>query len=205
VSVDLARALAGRLGVSLELVEFSAAGRVVEALRHGAWDVAFLAIDATRAADLRFTPPYVLIEGAYMVHEDSPMQGSAEVDRAGVRVATGAGSAYDLYLSRALRHARIERRSTAREAFDLMVAQGLDVAAGVRQVVTRYAHEHGALRVLEPSFMVIEQAMAVPITHQAGARLLTRFIEDMKASGFIAQALDRSGQRDAAIAPARAD
>ena len=103
VSVDLARELARRAGVELEVVPFDAAGKVFEAAKSGSWDIAFLAVDPVRAADIAFTSPYVLIEGSYMVRQDSPLRAPGEVDREGVRVAVGRGSAYDLYLTRTLK------------------------------------------------------------------------------------------------------
>jgi polar amino acid transport system substrate-binding protein len=200
--VDLAHELGRRLGVAVELVTFDAAGKVVEAVKDDAWDIAFLAIDPKRAGEIAFTSPYVLIEGSYMVPQASALTRSDEVDRAGVRVATGKGSAYELFLSRTLKFAQVERFSTAREAFECVDRGELPVAAGVRQVVDRYAREHGAMRLLEPSFMVIEQAIGTPIGRHAGIRLLQAFVEEHKANGFIADALRRSGQGDAAVAPA---
>jgi len=201
VSVELAHALGQRLGVTTELVQFAAAGQVVEAMKVDAWDVAFLAVDPVRGADIFFTPPYALIEGAYLVRSDSPFVTPGDVDRDGIRVGTGAGSAYDLYLARTLKRARLERSATAREAFDLLVQGERDVAAGVRQVIERYAGLAGSLRVIKPSFMVIEQAMAMPRSgrHEAGALCISQFVEDVKRSGFVADALLRSGQGDVAV------
>ncbi|MDR3386103.1 MAG: transporter substrate-binding domain-containing protein [Rudaea sp.] len=124
VSFDLAHELARRLGAELQFVTFEAAGKVFEALANDAWDVAFLAIDPTRGEQIAFTPPYVLIEGAYMVREESPLQRSEQVDRSGVHITVGAGSAYDLYLTRTLKEAQIERHATAAEAFEAFVTQG---------------------------------------------------------------------------------
>jgi len=135
-----------------------------------------------------------------MVRKDSPLRGADEVDRDGVRVATGAGSAYDLFLERTLKHARIERRATAAQAFELLVDGSLDVAAGVRHVVDRYAQQHRGLRVLQPCFMVIEQAMGTPAGREAGALYLADFVNEMKASGFIADSLARSGHGDVVLA-----
>jgi polar amino acid transport system substrate-binding protein len=204
VSVDLAIELARRIGAVPHLVPFDAAGKVVDAVSQGAWDVAFLAVDPTRSAEIRFTMPYVLIEGAYMVRDDSALQSAHDVDRPGISVALGAGSAYDLYLTRSLKHAGIERRATASEAFDLLVGGAADVAAGVHQVVERYARCQGGLRLLEPNFMTIRQAMGTPAACESGARYLADFIDEMRASGFVADALARSGQRDAVVAPAGA-
>ncbi|HEX3637804.1 MAG TPA: transporter substrate-binding domain-containing protein [Paraburkholderia sp.] len=201
VSVDLARELATRLGVEVKFVTYEAAGKVFEALASHAWDVAFLAIDPARGEQIAFTPPYVLIEGAYMVREASPLQRSEQVDRNAVRVSVGAGSAYDLYLTRTLKEARIERHASAAEAFEAFIAQGFDAAAGVRQVVSRYASTHEGLRVLEDSFMTIRQAMGVPKDRPEAAAALAVFIEEMKAQGRIADSLARSGQTAAAVAP----
>ena len=201
VSVDLARELARRLGVPVELVLYEAAGRVANAAKSGAWDVAFLAIDPERAADIAYTPPYVLIEGAYLVREASPIRGLEEVDRPGVRVADAMKSAYDLHLTRALKHATLVRAPTSPEVIDVFRREAVDVAAGVRQQILQFAAADPTLRVLPGRFMAIEQAMGTPKGRDAGAAYLREFIEEMKRTGFVAQALERSGQRDAAVAP----
>lgn len=202
VSVDLSRELARRLGVPLDLVTYNAAGRVVDALKTGAWDVAYVAIDPVRANQISYSPPYVVIEGAYLVRQDSPLRSNAEVDRTGVRVAAATGSAYDLYLSRELKQAKIVRAPTSPAVTDLFVTQGLEVAAGVKQQLEADARRIPGLRLLEGRFMVINQAMGTPKGREAGARYLRDFIEEMKASGFVARALDRHRIEGAAVAPA---
>jgi polar amino acid transport system substrate-binding protein len=202
VSVDLSRELAKRLGVPLEIVTYTAAGKVVDAVKSGAWDVAYVAIDPARGADMYQSPPYVVIEGAYLVPEASPIRGNAEVDRDGVRIAVGAKSAYDLFLSRELKHAKIVRAPTSPAVVDTMVAQKLDVAAGVKQQLEADAKRVPGVRLLEGRFMVINQAMAVPNGRDAGAKYVHDFIEEMKASGFVARALQRHGIEGAAVAPA---
>jgi polar amino acid transport system substrate-binding protein len=202
VSVDLARELGRRLGVPVELVTYNAAGKVVEGIRPDAWDVAFLAIDPERAAELAFTSPYVIIEGAYLVAAASPIRGNADVDRAGVRIAVGAGSAYDLYLTRELAHATLVRAPSSPAVTDLFLAQGLDAAAGVRQQLEADARRIPGLRLLDGHFMVIRQALATPRGRTAGVRYLETFIEEAKGSGFVAQSLARHRIEGAAIAPA---
>ncbi|MFP3564108.1 transporter substrate-binding domain-containing protein [Paraburkholderia sp. SIMBA_030] len=201
VSVDLARELARRLDAEVQFVTFEAAGKVFEALASNAWDVAFLAIDPTRGEQIAFTPPYVLIEGAYMVRDASRFVRSEQVDCSGVRITVGAGSAYDLYLTRTLKEARIERHATAAEAFEAFVTQGCDAAAGVRQVVSRYASTRGGLRVLDDSFMTIRQAMGVPKDRSEAAPALAAFIEEMKVQGNVVASLALSGQTAAVVAP----
>jgi polar amino acid transport system substrate-binding protein len=204
VSVDLSRELASRLDVPLQLVTYESAGSVVDAATAQAWDVAFVAIDPARGRDMLQSNPYVIIEGAYLVAVDSPIRSNDQVDRAGVRIAVGKGSAYDLYLSRNLKQAQIVYAPTSPAVTDLFVAQKLDVAAGVKQQLQADAKRLPGLRVLDGRFMVIQQAMATPRGRDAGAAYLNQFIEEMKASGFVAQALARHGIDGAAVAPAGA-
>lgn len=203
VSVDLAQRLAQRLGVEVELVVFDTAGQSVEAVRNGAADVGFFAIDPLRGEGIAFTAPYVLIEGSYLVRQDSPLQDNAEVDRAGTRVTVGKGSAYDLFLSRELRHAEIVRAASSQAVVDEFVRQGLEVAAGVRQQLEHDLQRHPGLRLLPGRFMVIQQAMGLPKDRGAdAARYLQAFVEDMKSSGFVAASLNQHHIQGASVAPA---
>lgn len=203
VSVDVARELAMRLGVPVELVLYTAAGKVVEGIKSGAWDIAFFAIDPVRAVDTDFSAAYLVIEGAYLVPRDSPIQKNADVDREGVRVVVGRGSAYDLYLTRELKKATLVKAPTSPAVTDMMMADKIEVAAGVKQQLQADAKRVPGLRLLDGRFMEINQAVAVPKGRAAGAQYVARFVEEMKASGFIASALRRHGIEGAAVAPAR--
>ncbi|MEO8921742.1 MAG: ABC transporter substrate-binding protein [Caldimonas sp.] len=191
VSVDLAREAARRLGIAVELVTFKSAGNVVEAVKGGRIDLAFVAIDPVRGADMEYTAPYVIIEGAYLVRDDSPLRSNAEVDRAGTRVVVGRGSAYDLYLTRELKAATLVRAPTSPAVTDMFLAQDLEVAAGVKQQLQADAPRVGGVRLLPGRFMVIEQAMGVPKGRTAAQAWLSAFVEDVKASGFATAALQR--------------
>ena len=202
VSVDLARELAGRLGLELELRVFAKAADSVQAVAGEEADIGFFAIDPARGEQIAFTPPYVLIEGAYLVREDSPLQSLEEVDRPGHRVAVGQGSAYDLFLTRELKQAQILRAPTSPAVVQFYVDHGLDVAAGVRQRLEADAARLGGLRLLPGHFMLIRQAMGTPKTRGAeAAAYLTNFVQEMKSSGFVEQALARHGIEGAAVAP----
>jgi polar amino acid transport system substrate-binding protein len=203
LSVDLSRELARRAGLPLELVPFEAAGKVFEALKAGSWDVAFMAREPARAAEVDFTAPYVLIEGTYMVRKESPLKAIADVDRPGVRIAVGRGSAYDLFLTRTIKDATLVRAQTGggRAMIDLFLAEQLEVVAGVKQTLVAYANSDPNVRVMDGRFQVIEQAMGTPKGRAAAARYLHTFVEEMKASGFVAEGLKRSNQGDAAVAP----
>ena len=202
VSVDLSRELARRLGVEIEFVPYYAAGKVVEALESDAWDVCYLAIDPRRAIRIDFTAAYVAIEGVYLVVEDSAIRSNEEVDRPGVRVAVCAGSAYDLFLSRELKHATMLRAPTAAATTELFLADKLDVLAGVRPQLESEAKDRRGLRLLPGCFMAIHQAMGTPRGREAGARYLREFVEEMKACGFVAQAFVRNDVKGATVAPA---
>jgi polar amino acid transport system substrate-binding protein len=202
VSVDLATALAAELGVALELVTVEKAARSVEAVRAGAADVGFFAVDPARSDGIAFTAPYVLIEGAYAVPSASPLQDKEDIDAAGVSVAVGSGSAYDLFLTREIRHATIERLAGAAAVRGAVARGEVDVAAGIRQVLESWAAAGDPLRVLPGRFMVIEQAMGLPAARGDDARReLAGFVERQKASGAVATALARHGVDGASVAP----
>nr|WP_083749130.1 transporter substrate-binding domain-containing protein [Pelomonas sp. KK5] len=204
LSVDLARMAAAGLGLELELVTFDSAGQVVEAATAARVDMAFVAIDPQRGAGLDYTPPYVIIEGAYLVRADSPLQRNEQVDRAGIRVAVGRGSAYDLFLGRTLKAATLVRAPTSPLVTDTFLAEGLDVAAGVRQQLeadARRLADRAALRLLPGRFMEIDQAIAVPKGRAAAQAWLAGFVEQMKLSNFVALSLRRHGVEGATVPP----
>jgi polar amino acid transport system substrate-binding protein len=200
VSVELARELARRLGVAVEYVPYFAAGKVIEGVRTRVWDICFLAIDPVRAEQIIFTPPYVVIEGAYLVPEGSPIRDNGEVDRPGVRLLVSTGSAYDLFLTRTIQHATIVRTTAAKDVVDVFVAEKLDVAAGVRPALEADARRVPGLRLLPGRFMAIYQAIGTPRGREVAARYLHTFIEEMKASGFVAGSLARNRVDGASVA-----
>lgn len=203
VSVDLAAAFAQRLGVPLELVVFNTAGHSVEAVTKEQADIGFFAVDPVRGAGIGFTAPYVLIEGCYLVRDDSPLQANEEVDREGARVVVGAGSAYDLHLTREIERASLVRAPSSPTVVDVFVEQQLDVAAGVKQQLEADLLRFPGHRLLPGRFMVIQQAMGLPKGRGEVARaLLARFVEEMKSSGFIRDALARHRIEGASVAPA---
>ncbi len=201
ISTDLARELARRLSVPIEFVRYEGAGKVVEALKMAAWDVCFLAIDPLRAADIAFTAPYVVIEGVYMVADTSSLRRNADVDRAGAHVGVIVGSAYDLFLTRELQHATIVRAADAPAVMDLWIGGKLDAVAGVKPQLEADAQRVGGARLLPERFMAINQAMGTPRERIAGARYLTAFVDEMKSSGFVAQAFARNRITGASMAP----
>jgi len=203
ISVDLVTELASRIGADLELVVFDSAGKSVEAVTAQQADIGFFAIDPIRGKGMLFTEPYVLIEGSYLVAETSPLSSNEEVDREGTRVVVGKGSAYDLYLTRELKNASIVRAPTSPAVVDTFIAEQADVAAGVRQQLEADAARKPGLRLLPGRFMVIQQAVGIPAAYGNAVRdYVAAFVEEMKASGFVLQSMERHGIKGAVVAPA---
>jgi polar amino acid transport system substrate-binding protein len=193
VAVDLARELGARTELPVEIVAFESAGKMFDAVKAGAWDVAFLAVDPGRESEIDFTAPYVEIEGTYLVPSGAPFHEVDDVDRDGVRVGVSAKSAYDLFLSRDLKHAQIVRAQSPESAFDLILSSKVDVLAGVRQTLVAHSSKLPGSRVFEDRFMAIGQAMGIVKGRGEAVNYLREFVEDVKASGFVARALEKTG------------
>ena len=199
VTVDIARELGSGLGLPVELVCFDAARKSFEAMAARRADICFLAIEPAREAEVAFTAPYVVIEGVFVVPRDSIISTRAEVDREGVRIGVNEGSAYDLFLSRTLQHARVV---PVEEGVDVFRDLGLEVVAGIKQPMTEFVRSHPEFRLIEGRFMEIQQALGTTRTRGPETiQLLRAFIEELKASGFVADALRRANQPDATVAP----
>jgi polar amino acid transport system substrate-binding protein len=198
VTVDIANEIAARLGVPAEFRCFGGARESFEAAASGQTDICFLAVEPARAAQIAFTAPYVLIEGVYAVPRESPLTTVAEVDSAGVRIGVKHGSGYDLFLTRTLRHATVVRGAEGTSEF---VNGNLEAAAGVREPMTEFVAAHPEYRLIEERFMEIPQALGTAKTkREETIHFLHALIEELKASGFVAEALRRSGQT-APVAP----
>ncbi|WP_018917858.1 ABC transporter substrate-binding protein [Vreelandella zhanjiangensis] len=202
VSVDLAKMIAHRLEVELELQVYASAGEAVAVVSDEKADMGFFALDPKRAESIQFTAPYVLIEGCYLVREDSPITDQQEADRHGQKIVVGKGSAYDLYLSRAIQHAELVRAPTSPKVVEFFIEHNLDIAAGVKQQLEAGIEEFGGLRLLPGHFMTIQQAMGVPKNRpQEAAAFLSAFIEEAKAEGEVARLLAKHNIQGASVAP----
>ncbi len=201
IAVDLARELGRRAGLPVEFIAYASAGKMAEAVRTGAWDVAFLGAEPERGNEISFTPAYLEIEATYLVPAGSPIRAIAEVDRDGVRIAVAAKSAYDLFLSRTLQRARLVRAEGIDASFRLFVADQLEALAGLKPRLVTDAQALPASRILEGRFTAIQQAIGAPRGRDAGANYLRDFIEDVKASGLVARAMEKHGVRGVSVAP----
>ncbi len=198
---DLAAELARRLGTTAQLISFPGAGQVADGAKSGAWDVGFIGAEPQRAEEIAFTPAYLEIPATYLVPAGSPIQSMAEVDRPGMRIATAARSAYDLYLSRNLKHARLLRAEGIPASYDLFVEEKLDVLSGLLpRLVSDVTRLPGA-RILEGRFTAVQQAIGTPKARAAAAEYLREFVAEIKASGLVARLIDRHGVKGVNVAP----
>jgi polar amino acid transport system substrate-binding protein len=201
VAIDLAMELARRLGVPVDLIAYDGVASMVDAAKVGAWDIAFLGIDPAREGEISFTAAYLEIEATYLVAAGSPIRVVADVDREGVRVAAPARANYELFLSRHLARARLVRAPSADAAYELLATGEADALAGLRQALIGLAPRLPGSRVLDGRFMAVRQAVGVPRGRDAGLAYLRRVVEEAKASGLVARAIERTGARGVAVAP----
>lgn len=201
ITVDLAKELASRLGVPVRFVEYAEAGEVFADVDNDAWDVCFLAVEQVRANRLAFSEPYIQIEGLYVVPASSTAERNEDVDRKELRIGVTKGSAYDLFLSRTLAHATLERCANFAEVLEKMRSGQIQVIAGVRPQAEAAAREFAGARLLPKPFMVIEQAMAAPVSHAEAALALRAYIKEAKRSGLVAELFARNHVQGGSLAP----
>jgi polar amino acid transport system substrate-binding protein len=205
IAVDLGRELGRRLGAPVEIVGYPTPGELADAATSGVWDVGFLGAEPHRAKEISFTAAYVEIEATYLVPPGSPLLTIADVDREGVRIAVPEKSAYELYLSRTLKHAQLARTKGGDAAFKLLVGDKLDALAGLKpRLVKDHANLPGS-RILDGRFTAVQQAIGIPKGRDAGANYLRAFVEDIKESGLVARTIDENGVRGLSVAPKAGD
>lgn len=201
IAVDLAQELARRLDVPMDIVSYESAGKMADGAKDGAWDVAFLATDPDRANEITFAPPYLEIETTYLVPPGSPLRNIADVDREGVRVAVSEKSAYDLYLTRELKRATLVRAPGVNASVELYFAEKLDALSGLKPSLVEVADRQPGARVLDGRFTIVQQALGTPKGRETAAKYLREFVEDVKASGLVAKAIEKNGIRGVSVAP----
>ena len=201
IAVDLGRELGRRLNVPVDLVPFETAGKLADAVKAGAWDVAFLGNEPQRAGEIAFSPAYLEIEAGYLVPAGSPIRTIADVDRKGVRIAVAVNSAYDLYLSRSLKDATLVRVQGIQGSYDIFVKDKLEVLSGLKPRLTTDAAKLPGSRVLEGRFTAVQQSVGTPQGRPTAAKYLGEFARDVKTSGFVAQAIARHAVRGVSVAP----
>ncbi len=201
IAPDLAWELGRRLGVPVEIVSYESAGELADSATQGQWEVGFLGVEPQRANVISFTAPYLEIEATYMVHPDSPLRAVADVDSKGVRIVLAEKSAYDLYLSRTIRNATLIRVKGGNAAFDKFVADRIEAFACLKPVLLRQHQDYPQARILDGRFTAVLQGAGTPKGHDAGAKFLSEYIEDVKATGMVARAIESNGIKGVTVAP----
>jgi len=201
VASDVARELGRRVGVPVEFIKFDSAGKLGDAVKTGAWDVAFLGAEPQRAAEIAFTAAYLEIPSTYLVPAGSPIRSVDEVDREGVRIAVAEQSAYGLYLSRTIKHARLVLTQGVDGSFDAFVSQKLEALAGLKPRLLTDLQKLPGARLLDGQFTGVKQAIGTHKNRDAAAKFLRAFVEDVKASGLVAEAISKNGVQGVSVAP----
>jgi polar amino acid transport system substrate-binding protein len=203
ITIDIATEIGKRIQLPVELIPFKTAGATVDAVKSGDIDLVFVAIDPVRGADISYTPAYIQIEGAYMVQSSSPIKVNEEVDTVGTEIVVGKGSAYDLYLTREIKHASLLRAASSQAVVDDFMTGKGNVAAGVKQQLESDAKRYEGLRMLPGRFMVINQAIGIPkarSNYESTNAYLSNIITELKKSGFIADSMNRHNIQGAKVA-----
>ena len=185
----------------VEFVAFETAGKLADGVKTGAWDVAFLGAEPQRAGEIAFTAAYLEIPATYLVPAGSPIRSIADVDRQGVRIAVADKSAYELYLSRTIQHATLMRVQGIDASLELFLSQKLDVLSGLKPRLLMDVEKLPGARLLDGQFTGVQQAIGTPKARETAARFLRGFVEDVKASGLVAQAISSNGVRGVSVAP----
>jgi polar amino acid transport system substrate-binding protein len=201
VAVDLVNELGRRLGVPVEIVAYDSVAALGDAAPTGAWDIAFLGSDPVRERIMGFTPAYVELDATYLVPGASSLRNASEVDRAGLRVAAPARANYELFLQRSLKRAKLLSVPGNDAAFELLVTGKADALAGLTQVLLQLGAKMPGSRIVDGRFMAVQQSIAVPKGRDAGLAYLRSVVEDAKASGLVARAIEKTGARGVAVAP----
>ena len=187
VSPSMARAIADRLGVAVEYVPFATPGELADAAGGEVWDIGLIGAEPARARTIDFSAAYVEIEATYLVPAGSPIQSIDEVDSAGVRIAVSARSAYELWLSDNIKHAELILAQGLDGSFDRFVDDKLDALAGLRPRLITDVEKLPGARILDGQFSAVQQAVGTSKGNDAGAAFLRDFVEEAKASGFVAE------------------
>lgn len=202
VAPDMARAIAERLGVKLKLVPFKTPGELADAAGSDVWDVGLIGAEPARAERIAFSAAYAEIEATYLVPAGSALRTIAEVDRPGIRIAVSARSAYDLWLMRNIRQAQLVHADGIDAAFNLFVNDKLEALASLRPRLLTDAVKLPGARILDGQFTAVQQAVGTARTNAAGAAFLRGFVEEAKASGFVASLIARHHVAGLSVAPA---
>lgn len=201
VAVDLARALAARLGAALVPIEYPSPPKVLDGLETGAWDVGIFALDPSRRDQVDFSPPYLQVDSTYLVPPESKIRTVADADQPGIRIAVARNGVEEIALRGTLKNAQLVVADTTPAGLELLRTGGADALGSSRTTLLQMSARLPGARVLDDRFGVIQVAMAVPKGRAGRAAYVDEFIEEAKASGLVQRAIERAGLHGAEVAP----
>jgi polar amino acid transport system substrate-binding protein len=201
VAPDMAREVANRLGVPVKYVTFNTPGELADAAEADVWDIGLIGAEPQRAEKITFTAAYAEIEATYLVPAGSPLKTIADVDSDGVRIAVTGRAAYGLWLERNIKNAELVRTGTLDSAYETFVSEKLDALAGLRPRLLMDVEKIPGSRILDGRFMTVQQAVGTGRKNTAAAAFLAAFVEEAKASGFVASLIERHKIRGLSVAP----
>jgi polar amino acid transport system substrate-binding protein len=202
VSPDMAREVARRLGVEVKYLTFKSPGELADAAADGIWDIGLIGAEPQRAEIIAFTPAYCEIEASYLVPAGSHFERIEDVDAEGVRIAVTGRAAYGLWLDRNIKRATLVRSDTLDSAYEQFVRDKLEALAGLRpRLLSDLAKLRGA-RIIDGKFMAVQQAIGTPRKNKAAPAFLRSFVEEAKASGLVAQLIEKHKVKGLSVAPA---
>ncbi|TDJ43827.1 MAG: transporter substrate-binding domain-containing protein [Gammaproteobacteria bacterium] len=203
-AADVARELGRRIGVSLTIQLLSDVPAVIDAVSNGSADIGFIAYDTTRAQRVAFTQAYVYGHNSYIVRADWPINTFADADREGTRIAANLGNAVDLFLDRTLENAELvhlARGTPDEEAARMLLAGEIDAYAANKQRLAAVVASEPRVRVLDGSVLPVEQSIVVAQENEAVVSRLDLFIDELRASGFLQEIVDRYMIAGVEVAP----
>ena len=193
-SADLARELAKRLNVPLKLEPSASPATVIEAIAKGEADIGFVAYAPERVGTVEFSQTYMLVQQSFIVPEKSPIKSVKDIDNKEYRISGGKGDSVTLYLARNLKEAKlVEIDNTPADAKRKLEAKEIDAFGANRQRLTTMLKDLPGYRLLPDSLFGVTQTIAVPKGKPQVLAEVNRFIDEMRNSGFLADAIRRSG------------
>ena len=193
--IDLARALAARIGVEAKSVEYPGPDKLLEGLNAGACDTGFLVNNPAWANLVDFSQPFLQQDFTFLLPAGSSIRSVADVDRPEVRIAVVRHHGSTLTLARILKHAKMVTADTLQGAFELLRDGQADAFASTRPQVLEDSARLSGSAVLEDRYGVNFSVMAVPKGHAAQLSYINDFIHDATASGLVQRAIERAGWR----------
>ena len=200
VAPDLARTIADRIGVPLQLIQYGSPGELADDADKNVWDIGLIGAEPVRAQKIDFSTAYVEIEATYLVPAGSSLKHASEVDRPGNRIAVSARSAYDLWLTRNIQHAQLLHAEGFEATLALFVEQKLEAMAALKPGLLGDAARLPGSRIVEGNFTTVQQSIGVPKGRLAAATYLQSFVDEIK-KGLVAQLIAKHQVKGLSVAP----